>query len=444
MNCLGYTRISVGVALAVCASALAIGALFATPRLTAQEGENAGRFVAVPTADVPPDVQLLLQLLRHAVGLADGRILLNGDGGRGGPCPLVVFDPEIDTFAPVQQLHACSISSPAIRLQDGRVLVLGGDIAEFYDPVTNTVLPAGRPIASRIDSTATLLADGRVLVAGGRMRPNASLEVSASSELFDPATGTFTAGPAMTTPRIGDTATALQDGTVLLAGGRDESHFFAAADLYSPRDNTTVRVENMQTARAFASATALPDGRVLILGGATGGPSIRSAELYDPLTQSFRLLAATTSEERIGASATRLQDGTVLIAGGAFIHCADDGCSATDSSELYDPVAERFRPGPAMVNTRTDHTAIALADGSVLMAGVPFPGTNRPRGEIVPLERYLPAAAAPGLPATGTGGLADEAPVGGTIPPAVIAAAVAAGLSLGATLLLRRRCLRRR
>ena len=60
--------------------------------------------------------------------------------------------------------------------------------------------------------TATLLDDGRVMVAGG-------IGDVASTDLFDPATGEWSPGAAMTVPRYGHTATVVDDGRVLFAGG---------------------------------------------------------------------------------------------------------------------------------------------------------------------------------------------------------------------------------
>ena len=60
------------------------------------------------------------------------------------------------------------------------------------------------------EQTATLLQNGQVLIAGGE---------TASAELFNPSTGKFTATGSMTISRTGHTATLLPDGRVLIAGG---------------------------------------------------------------------------------------------------------------------------------------------------------------------------------------------------------------------------------
>lgn len=57
----------------------------------------------------------------------------------------------------------------ATKLKDGRVF-LSGDATEIYDPVAGTFTLVGGPPSrpSRFGHTATLLDDGKVLLVGGR------------------------------------------------------------------------------------------------------------------------------------------------------------------------------------------------------------------------------------------------------------------------------------
>ena len=71
---------------------------------------------------------------------------------------------------------------------------------------------------ARSGHTATLLSDGKVLVAGGTIGPNAGLSAN-SAELYDPGSGTWSATGSMQGAHDGHTATLLQNGTVLVAGG---------------------------------------------------------------------------------------------------------------------------------------------------------------------------------------------------------------------------------
>ena len=89
----------------------------------------------------------------------------------------------------------------------------------------------------------SLLTDGKVLVAGGNdlmTGPDypATGLAQATAELYDPASGTWTATASMLTPLDHHTATLLPDGTVLVAGGvtggGDQRIVLASAELYDP------------------------------------------------------------------------------------------------------------------------------------------------------------------------------------------------------------------
>jgi hypothetical protein len=119
-------------------------------------------------------------------------------------------------------------------LPNGKVLVAGGDFnlasAELYDPASGTWTATGSLAIGREVYTATLLPNGKVLVAGGVAGGSTFL---ASAELYDPASGTWTATGSLNTGRSGHTATLLSDGKVLVAGGDGTGYVpLASAELY--------------------------------------------------------------------------------------------------------------------------------------------------------------------------------------------------------------------
>ena len=82
----------------------------------------------------------------------------------------------------------------------------------------------------------------------------------------------------------------------------------------------------MKTGRWLHTATLLDDGRVLILGGRSPKDSVyASAETYDPRSGTFRA-AGSMAEGRQQQTATLLPDGRVFIAGGYW----SDGKSVRD------------------------------------------------------------------------------------------------------------------
>jgi hypothetical protein len=171
-------------------------------------------------------------------------------------------------------------------------ILVGLASAELYDPKTGKFSPTGSMITARGGQTATLLSDGRVLIAGGATAGISVGKILASAELYDPKTGTFSPTGSMITARGGQTATLLSDGRVLIAGGSDlrliaggsdspgdslAGGSLASAELYDPTTGKFSPTGSMTTARVGQTATLLSDGRVLIAGG-----SDSSAELYQP------------------------------------------------------------------------------------------------------------------------------------------------------------------
>src|SRR4029077_19247791 len=112
-----------------------------------------------------------------------------------------------------RSVHTSTLLANSKLPNYGKVLVVGGgwgQSAELYDPTADAFTATGSMVAQHLGQTATLLQNGQVLVAGGE---------TASAELFNPSTGTFTATGSMTVSRSGHTATLLPDGRVLIAGG---------------------------------------------------------------------------------------------------------------------------------------------------------------------------------------------------------------------------------
>jgi uncharacterized protein DUF1566/galactose oxidase-like protein/Kelch motif protein len=280
----------------------------------------------------------------------------------------------------------------ATLLQSGKVLVAGGfsdssEIAatELYDPASGTWSTGAALKAARYYHTATLLANGKVLITGG----TSGAGYLSTAEIYDPAAGTTTVTGNMTTPRYYHTATLLNNGMVLIAGGSSYSTELATAELYDPTAGTFTATGNLTSARTRHVATLLADGTVLITGGASNGAALNSVMVFNPATGTFlsvvRLkVIQTMTASRIMHTATLLPNGKVLIAGGY------NGSGSVATAEIFDPAASKFTPFTttgSMSSARGYHTATLLPNGKVLITG----GGNN-AGALSGAELYDPAA----------------------------------------------------
>ncbi|HEY3351841.1 MAG TPA: kelch repeat-containing protein [Polyangia bacterium] len=367
----------------------------ATVPLDIQPGDNSitvyigrvGRFSSTPGP------MRAARAFHSAVVLADGRVLLIGgaaaiDRQHGDPFAVVdalgtaeVLDSTSATFDPtpldcgVARPRDCLMHPRALATATvvaGGVLVAGGEDAdgpladaELLDPAARLFAPGGNLLGPRSRHAAAPVAVGAALF-GGRAAGGLAADVS----LFEG--GRFRAGPAAL-GREAAAATLLADGRVLVTGGRDESGEVATAELF---DGVAVTAAApLAHPRAYHTASLLADGRVLILGGLAGGAALDTAEVIDPVAGT-----ATEAEavllDRWAHAATTLGDGRILVTGG-FGGGTFGG--ARREVEILDPAHLESSGAPlrglavtrmaAMSSGRAGHTASALSNGFVLIAG---------------------------------------------------------------------------
>jgi galactose oxidase-like protein len=363
-------------------------------------------------------------------------------------CGVLTAQPS-GTFGLTGKMTVPRIGHTATLLQSGKVLICGGGSeqsslatvwpsAELYDPVTGTFAATGNMTRPRWYHTATLLPDGKVLIAGGTASNNANgVSVERSAELYDPDSGAFTATADMTTARMFHSATLLNDGRVLIAGGLGifvgVNGFLASSEVYDPVAGAFTRAGDMTHQRIGPTAALLPNGKVLVAAGhgSDDGP-IPDIEAYDPASSAFSVAGAAGSWATIGPAivsvlpngrvlvnmtlydspttaaqlydpvsmnltptgnmtatrtftSTLLSTGTVLTAGRALD-------SSLASADVYDPAMGVFSPAGDMITPRTGHTATLLSDGTVLLAGGITSLTWR---ALSTAELYRPAQVAP-------------------------------------------------
>ncbi len=303
----------------------------------------------------------------------------------------VIVTTSSSRFTPTGSLNEARGLHTATLLPDNKVLVAYGSNSssytaatgyvglssiEVYDPGTGTFTEiVGEDGAGIFGHTATLLQNGKVLLAGGFVNSVWDYGVSASSNganLYDSATGEFSGSGNMTASRGGHTATLLANGKVLIAGGADQDPTgtgLASAELYDPNTDAFTQTGSMAVGRFLHTATLLQNGKVLIVGAALTSTSapVATAEVYDPAAGTFTMTGAmATAREQ--HTATLLADGRVLIVGGTTSTGTGD-FQPTATVEVYNPATGSFSVTGSMAEARTFHTATLLPNGKVLVAG---------------------------------------------------------------------------
>jgi hypothetical protein len=242
----------------------------------------------------------------------------------------------------------------------------------------------------RFGHTATLLANGKVLVAGGRSATGPPFTNHSSAELYDPITEEWTLTGSMTTARWSHSATLLPNGKVLVAGGFTDpvstpnQPVTETAELYDPATGTWTPTDSMDVRRALHSVALLNDGRVLVAGGRTcdvpppGGSHCAgtfrtpTAEIYDPATGLWTPTGSMAFDRHTTAAAL-LPDGKVIVMGG-FTFATPNG---SNSFEIYDPATGTWALGCCLNVGRTRQGAMRLQDGRILIA-LGFRGPSQP------------------------------------------------------------------
>lgn len=300
-----------------------------------------------PTGDL-----LAERRLHTATLLTDGRVLVTG--GEASPSTVELYDPKSGTWTPAAPMSVGRIEHTATLLKDGRVLVAGGRdptnkwlaSAEVYTPSTEgpgTWAPTGSLLTARSTHTATRLEDGRVLVTGGIPAPptqklqgetgggGVPAPALASAEVYD--NGTWAEVTGMNGARHGHTATRLNDGQVLVAGGNPTLDLGRSSEVFN-LEGWTVTGPMGQSSH-YQTATLLKTGHVLVTGGEHPSGYSNRVELYAPDTRTWSQVLPMAAVRHRHA-AVLLNDGRLLIVGG-FSH-KNEG-----TYELYYPPFYRRR-----------------------------------------------------------------------------------------------------
>jgi hypothetical protein len=270
--------------------------------------------------------------------------------------------------------------------------------APFTVTINAGFMATGSMVQPRSEHTATLLNDGRVLVAGGfdlSGAPTATSEIYCPKSMAAPTAflcpngvGKFSTIGNLPSKSAGHTATLLPSGKVLATGGGNSS-----SELFDPATNSWSSAGSLSSTRSYHTATLLGNGKILFTGGVgNAAKSLNTTILYTVATGTYAAGPNMTTARELH-TATLLPNGKVLIAGGrasgGSSQDPDDlNYSVLNTAEIYDPVTNQFTATPLMKSRHEDHAAVLLPNGKVLVAGG---GIGASTGAGAAAEVYDPA-----------------------------------------------------
>lgn len=230
---------------------------------------------------------------------------------------------------------------------DDKAIIIGGytsgltpmSSCEVYDPATARWSYTGSLNVARAHAVPYKLSNGTILVFGGLIGYYGQGIETDSVESYDPATGVWTVVGAMNEARLLPTVTQINDSIILIAGGLTSSGVTSSCELYNINTHSSTTAASMEITRYEHRAVLLNNGKVLITGGRDGGAYgqfFNSCEIYDPSTNDWTT-SGDMHQARMQGILAKFSDGTILTSGGR-----NTPVSSAPGSELFDPTTETW------------------------------------------------------------------------------------------------------
>jgi hypothetical protein len=349
---------------------------------------DAGRMLSVARA------------LPTASELPDRRVLLAGGGtgslisGSGLDSTEIYLRDEQRFVAGPKMLTARALHA-AVTLQDGRVLLIGGvdgqgnalKSCEIYDPAQNRFVVTGALSSTRVLHAASILPDGRVLATGGVSTvadPVAAIgSIMTSTEIYNPATGSWSNGPGMRKARAAHRSAVLNDGRVLQVGGLSYNGTFIPlpgttdeCEIYVPASNSFVNTGKLPYSAGYTVLHPLqPAGgsatQLIAVGGINSGINVLAAT---PLNRTAIYDSATGSWTSVGNLPSARVAPSLAIAGGNLHALGGANGSVQTPTPMascarFDLQSRSWVSTSPLTTARAGAVGISLSEGQLLIVG---------------------------------------------------------------------------
>jgi hypothetical protein len=264
-----------------------------------------------------------------------------------------------------------------VPLQTGKVLAIGGwdqnlnaeSSCELYDPATESWSATGSLHIGRAEARAIRLPDGRVVLLGGETGSAYSYpQQTTQVEIYDPSTGSWSLAGSLQVARQNTAAALLHDGTVLMIDGLVGVSGTTSCEIYDPLTETSHLVASTAVARNYHDAITLLDGKVLVSGGRDGGAGsnyFNVAEIYDPATDSWTATGAM-AQARVKGVIAQFSDSIVIVAGGRnSANSSAPGSEILDGSGSWGSTSPLHKPCTWSANVLLPHNRLLMTGGAV-------------------------------------------------------------------------------
>lgn len=264
----------------------------------------------------------------------------------------------------------------AVRLQDGRVLVAGGETssdgrcksnADIFDPATGRWAQAKGMHHDRCGASGVVLPNGRVLVVGGEgLLDNGLTHFWRSAEMYLPGRNRWIRTDPLPEPRGDAIVEVIGPHRVLVTGGETFSERLTSSYVYQVHRDRWHRTEPMKVSRIAGSSVRLGGGNILVAGGPKNNDGLRTAQRYSVARRTWRPAGHFSGTSNPLLFRTRSGDVQAI---------PNDNRWSGREVHRFDPAANDWSRGSLMPVPRVDPHVVSLKGGAFVLGGW-GPGTN--------------------------------------------------------------------
>lgn len=231
-------------------------------------------------------------------------------------------------------------------------------IAFFYSQAQNVTLQSGpNLLIPRTFHQVNTLPNGNLIIMGGDDGNSLNRTFYASTEIYDLATNTISAGPVLNKNRTQFCSEQLPNGNILVVAGETKSgEYTLSAEILNASTMTWSFTDSIKEFHSKAPAiTKMKDGRIMIAGGTT-----KKVEIFDPETNKWTYGPDMLFAHGEGMTLTLTSNGNIYAMGGT---------GALKTIEQYNNSTNKWEPRTNTLYSRAYHKVTFISYDYVIITG---------------------------------------------------------------------------